>query len=353
MDKDGGRNTCETTLSDLEDISELGIGDFPASPMKAMDDLLEECFLQAIKSSMDKFKLPMLASTFYSAYILPQCPTHLRLDIRRSSFRKLSRFLHMMTEKGVVAVKETGKGVQSLISINQDHPIVQTFSPLLLAAEDCKDKVAHIEDALKPEISVTELYSPSLKLLPVFRACGHGKASLLTVTEVKEALTRYAEINNLTSSHSPGSVHLDPILHDGLSHKSQFLCEEMTWADLSNIVIQSMKPAYQISHGDSQPVIRKGLLQPVSMIVVQRAGNKKVTLVENLELYGISAEKLSHTAQRTAAASATVEVSSGSERLLVQGNAVKLLAKVLQDEYGLPLQYIIAVDKVKPRSGRK
>jgi hypothetical protein len=56
----------------------------------------------------------------------------------------------MMTEKGVVAVKETGKGVQSLISINQDHPIVQTFSPLLLAAEDCKDKVAHIEDALKP-----------------------------------------------------------------------------------------------------------------------------------------------------------------------------------------------------------
>jgi hypothetical protein len=141
----------------------------------------------------------------------------------------------MMTEKGVVAVKETGKGVQSLISINQDHPIVQTFSPLLLAAEDCKDKVAHIEDALKPEISVTELYSPSLKLLPVFRACGHGKASLLTVTEVKEALTRYAEINNLTSSHSPGSVHLDPILHDGLSHKSQFLCEEMTWADLSNM----------------------------------------------------------------------------------------------------------------------
>jgi hypothetical protein len=36
MDKDGGRNTCETTLSDLEDISELGIGDFPASPMKGM-----------------------------------------------------------------------------------------------------------------------------------------------------------------------------------------------------------------------------------------------------------------------------------------------------------------------------
>ena len=50
---------------------------------------------------------------------------------------------------------------------------------------------------------------------------------------------------------------------------------------------------------------RKGHLQPVLMTMMQRAGNKKVTIVENVELYGIPAHKLAQTAQRIAAASAT------------------------------------------------
>ena len=50
---------------------------------------------------------------------------------------------------------------------------------------------------------------------------------------------------------------------------------------------------------------RKGQLQPVQMSVVQRTGNKKVTLVDNLDLYGISAVQLAHTIQRVAATSTT------------------------------------------------
>lgn len=41
------------------------------------------------------------------------------------------------------------------------------------------------------------------------------------------------------------------------------------------------------------------------MTVMQRMGNKKVTLVENLEFYGIPSDKLAHTAQKLAAASTT------------------------------------------------
>lgn len=41
------------------------------------------------------------------------------------------------------------------------------------------------------------------------------------------------------------------------------------------------------------------------MTVVQRTGNKKVTLVDNLDLYGIPAEEVAHTLQRIAAASTT------------------------------------------------
>ena len=41
------------------------------------------------------------------------------------------------------------------------------------------------------------------------------------------------------------------------------------------------------------------------MTIMQRTGNKKVTIVENVEFYGIPADKLAQTAQRMAAASAT------------------------------------------------
>ena len=53
----------------------------------------------------------------------------------------------------------------------------------------------------------------------------------------------------------------------------------------------------------SHTACRKGPLQPVLMTVMQRMGNKKVTVVENLEFYGIPAEKVGHIAQKLAAAS--------------------------------------------------
>jgi translation initiation factor 2D len=108
-----------------------------------------------------------------------------------------------------------------------------------------------------------------------------------------------------------------------------------------------MKPFHSVTHGGSKAVIRKGPIQPVLMTVMQRMGNKKVTLVENLEFYGIMAEKVAHTAQKLAAASTTVESTPGSSKVLVQGNAVNIISKLLQDEYGLPSKYIDVVDKLK------
>ena len=55
-----------------------------------MDDLLKECFLKSLKTVMDQAKLPLLTSTFYSVFVCPQCPSYKRLDVKRSSFRKVS-----------------------------------------------------------------------------------------------------------------------------------------------------------------------------------------------------------------------------------------------------------------------
>lgn len=54
-----------------------------------MDDLLEECFLQAVKTEICKMDLPILTSTFYSAHMMPLCPENLRLDVKKSRFKKV------------------------------------------------------------------------------------------------------------------------------------------------------------------------------------------------------------------------------------------------------------------------
>ena len=52
-------------------------------------------------------------------------------------------------------------------------------------------------------VSVTELYMPSHKLLPLFAPLGHHKQSTLEAKTVREAVTAYVKTNELTSPESP------------------------------------------------------------------------------------------------------------------------------------------------------
>ena len=54
-----------------------------------MDELLKGCFFKALKAVAETAKLPLLTSTFYSAFMLPQCPAGMRLDVKKSSYKKV------------------------------------------------------------------------------------------------------------------------------------------------------------------------------------------------------------------------------------------------------------------------
>jgi len=48
-------------------------------------------------------------------------PTGASLDVKKSSYKKLSKFLAAMQQRGFVQVKELSKGVESIVSIDRDH----------------------------------------------------------------------------------------------------------------------------------------------------------------------------------------------------------------------------------------
>ena len=51
------------------------------------------------------------------------------------------------------------------------------------------------------------------------------------------------------------------------------------------------------SENTTKTVVQKGKLEPVEMILGTRSGNKKVTLVHNLDIYGIDMNEFAHKCQ--------------------------------------------------------
>lgn len=87
-----------------------------------MDELLQQCFLHALKCRVKKADLPLLTSTFLGSHMFSCCPEGRQLDIKKSSYKKLSKFLQQMQQEQIIQVKELSKGVESIVAVDWKHP---------------------------------------------------------------------------------------------------------------------------------------------------------------------------------------------------------------------------------------
>uniref|UniRef100_A0A8C2PR85 Eukaryotic translation initiation factor 2D n=1 Tax=Cyprinus carpio TaxID=7962 RepID=A0A8C2PR85_CYPCA len=74
---------------------------------RQMDELLLQCFLHALKTKVKKSELPLLTSTFQRNHMVSCCPKGKYLDIKKSSYKNLSKFLQcMQKDHSLIQVKE-------------------------------------------------------------------------------------------------------------------------------------------------------------------------------------------------------------------------------------------------------
>lgn len=104
----------------------------------------------------------------------------------------------------------------------------------------------------------------------------------------------------------------------------------VTWEELMEKVCESMKPCYKIVSANTE-LVNKGKVSPITLTVSQRSGNKKVTLVDNLELFGIHIADFAKECQHGVAASTSISRPLGKkcDQLLVQGNQVLFVHNLL------------------------
>nr|XP_035933097.1 eukaryotic translation initiation factor 2D isoform X1 [Halichoerus grypus] len=349
----------EKSLSEAsEDPSVRGLNPDPTdrkSLKEQMDELLQRCFLHALKCQVKKADLPLLTSTLLGSHMFSCCPEGRQLDVKKSSYKKLSKFLQQMQQEHIIQVEERSRGVQSVVAVDWRHPRITSFvipepSPTSQTIQaGSRDQPYHPPD-IKP------LYCVPASMTLLFQESGHKKGSVLEGAEVRTIIINYAKKNDLVDADNKNLVKLDPILCDCILEKNeQHTVMKLPWDSLLTRCLERLQPAYQVTFPGQEPVMKKGKICPIDITLAQRASNKKVTVVRNLEAYGLDPYSVAAVLQQRCQASTTVTPAPGAKdglQVQIQGNQVRHLSRLLLEDYQLPRKHIQGLEKA-PKPGKK
>ncbi|XP_037539876.1 eukaryotic translation initiation factor 2D [Nematolebias whitei] len=328
------------------------------TPQGEMDALLLQCFLHALKSKVKKSELPLLTSTFLRNHMFSCCLSGKQLDIKKSSYKKLSKFLQAMQQQyNLIHVKELTKGVESIVEVDWKNPQLRSFS----IPEEADAESSVLQDEADREVSyhppeITTLYSVSVRVEPLFLDANKRKGTTMNAAEVRSIITEYVKKNELVDENNKNFVTISPSLCDCLLEKSEYQeVEALKWDDLFSRTLGRMQECYQLVFPGQAPLIKKGHIEPIDISVASRGSNKKVTLIKNLDVYGLDPAAVATALQHRVQASTVLHPVPGTkDKVLVQvqGNQIHQTGSLLLNHYQIPRKYIQGLDKA-PKGGKK
>ncbi|XVF29815.1 hypothetical protein REPUB_Repub16aG0003600 [Reevesia pubescens] len=320
-----------------------------------VDSHLDRCLLQALHTTVKDKDLPMPGSTLWSNHVLACRPLGITLDIKKSSHKKLSKWLHAKSSTGLIAIKEDKyKKEAMLISVNRGHPDYLLFKPEKRTIEkvDQAGDCAASECRSQKVLEVVEVYKSSVHVNPIFASVGADTGKLYSASEASDIVFKYIEKENLVKQTDKSIVVLDATLCDalfkGAIKKGSTYPTEIHKKDLGATFISRMQAHHILTRG-SESVVRKGALKTVQIVTERRQGNKKVTKVSGLETFLMDAEALASELQKKFACSTTVAELPGKKghEVLIQGGVIDDVARHLLEQYGIPKRYIEVLDKTR------
>ncbi|KAG9457065.1 hypothetical protein H6P81_001573 [Aristolochia fimbriata] len=326
--------------------------------IEEIDTLLDKCLLQALHTTVIDKDLPMSGSTLWSGHVLPCRPPGVTLDVKKSSHKKLAKWLHSKSSAGLISSKEDRhKKEVLLLSINRNHPDYMSFKPEKRKSEtvgQTSTSAANEGRQSRQQLDVMEVYKPSTHVNPIFSAVGEDLGKYYTAPEASNVVFKYVEKENLVKPTDKAKVVLDAILCDalfkGTVKKGSSYPSEIHKKDLGSLFLSRMQIHHKVTRG-TETALRKGALKTVQIMVERRQGNKKVTRVSGLESFLLDAETLAPELQKKFACSTSVAELPGSKKgqveVLVQGGVIEDLARYLIEQYGVPKRYIEVLDKTK------
>ncbi|KAI8925176.1 hypothetical protein BC831DRAFT_279836 [Entophlyctis helioformis] len=361
--ENGGGDGVDDGVEDDDDASGV--------PVQVMDGMLEAALMTALitKIKPDPKQLPLAGSSFYTACMLPCRERGTALDIKRSSYKKLSKFYKAMEKRGLLKVKEQG-GETRIVSANLSHPLFVDFAPPRLLAGNAKtasgstiNGPSDSQQSLSRgsagsngiKLAATELYKPpnagNVTILVGEISKIRPMGEYMTLADVRSGLGDYIAANNLALKNNARVVGLDLFLANAVLGKDERTINEMRRDEVLDRLIAKMLPFHELTIGDAAPSLRKGPLTPIELVVKKRGG-KLVTLILNLEHYTEDIDEFAHQLRIKIATSAAVVGTKERPEIVVQGSKAYETAAHLEMVLGIPipasLQPVRSHEKVKP-----
>ncbi|VDC04823.1 unnamed protein product [Peniophora sp. CBMAI 1063] len=325
---------------------------------------LKDALLQVIKTSNTSSPaFPIAASTFYTSHILPSrairtIHSTTSVDIKHSTFKSFGAFLKQAEKQGLLKLKDA-RGEVNILSLNSDaddvilhriHSTVGDYENTQKKKKEREGKRDAANEAKEKQIMVEELWKPHLTTIRLFEEAKLDASGMYTLADLKAALNAYVDSHDLVNKSEQMFINTDadPTLREALWPQTgknpprvpEFLKRE----ELMVALCAKMQPWHRIQQGSSEPILKKGQLQPISVTVKARQGKKQSTLITGHEPFMLSSEYLAETLRTRCATSTSVSPVKGSskaEEVLVQGKQIKTVVEFLE-QTGVPKKWIKA-----------
>ncbi|KDD76084.1 hypothetical protein H632_c363p1 [Helicosporidium sp. ATCC 50920] len=346
VDKDA--SDAEASLPDCEESVESPPPIPAAGTEASMDEILCQCVLGGLHL-LKTAQLPIQASDFYTKCMVPANSSGRPLDVKKSSFKKLSKLLDAFEKKKVLVQKVVRKQ-DCISSVNRESPEYLAHAAVpapgaVPAAEAPKNSGTRMGS-----VTVAPCYRVPSSIRPIW---GTGedagdKADVFTEEEVRAAAALYAERGGLLRQEGKATA-IDAKQRSLLYGKKEVVPEELPLAALQARYLAKLTLHHRVlsrgPDGAERVTLRRGGLPIVSVSAEKRRGHA-VTVVQHVEAFGLDASDVCSALQKQFQTSC--KISEGPSKqdddmlLTLQGDHSKGVSDILTQTYCIPKECIKA-----------
>ncbi|KAJ7088555.1 eukaryotic translation initiation factor SUI1 family protein [Mycena crocata] len=389
--------TSPPPSTEVPDLLEEHLSDAPPStaPSYAPNEisaLLQTSLLQALStvlSDVPASTFPISASIFYSTYILPyrpafpdfvlangsESPNPQEITIKTSGHKSLTAFLKSLEKANLLTLKAPPKHGQQtelmVTGVNAGHQSVAGHKSYVTVKdiEARAAKKAQREERMKEAqednghwVEIREMWKPHMKTIDLFEAFGGSSKTLYEVAEIRTMLNDYITSKALVNPREQAYINLDDLLSNvtapKVKNKSKGKGSEapvppvefMKRDELTKGILEQMQSWYELKAPGKDPIVKKGALKPIQIVVKIRQGRKASTLISGFEPFVIlsgdeMAEDLRKICAGATSVSPRVGATPGLLEVLVQGKQSKVVGDYLTEK-GIPKKWIEVIDLV-------
>lgn len=326
--KDSSQNDASADLADsaneppkpvdglAEKVAQFSVEDEPLTVEEA-----DDAFDYALRKVLSVTHTYPMASSSFAALLNENMPySHPDLNIKRTSHKKITKFLKAAEKEGLVTLKER-QGDLVIMSAKQNENNVPETRP---APKAKKQSALEVKLYYRARSIARDVLAPA----PIDK--------YYVAADLRKMVNDYIASHNLAAGPE---VKVDNALRSALGLK-----QDVTVIKREQVLTDFLKNCnmfHTISDGkdDVPPKMLKGGVPHIEVSTERRGGNKIVTKVSGLEKFLLDPKSIAERLRVVCAGSTTVQETRTGLQVVVQGDHVAKIGKELE-KYGIKQSWI-------------